>query len=212
MGSGPHGALSLLLLLVAPPSRAATSCPAPCVCAGTRVDCGRRGLTWASLPTAFPPDTTELVLTGNNLTALPPGLLDALPLLRAAHLGANPWRCDCHLVPLRAWLAGQTERACGPHLAGPVNSEGCSPWTPNRTLMRSLMPGPLPPGAGRPPAPTDRMGEAAVDTAFVLSFVWGIRPIVGCGLLSGCPSGLITMLGTVATFVQMNCHLAFPRG
>ncbi|XP_058388147.1 platelet glycoprotein Ib beta chain [Diceros bicornis minor] len=111
MGSGPHGALSLLLLLVAPPSRAATSCPAPCVCAGTRVDCGRRGLTWASLPTAFPPDTTELVLTGNNLTALPPGLLDALPVLRAAHLGANPWRCDCHLVPLRAWLAGQTERA-----------------------------------------------------------------------------------------------------
>lgn len=74
------------------------------------MDCGRRGLTWASLPVAFPPDTTELVLTGNNLTALPPGLLDALPVLRAVHLGANPWRCDCHLVPLRAWLAGRLER------------------------------------------------------------------------------------------------------
>ncbi|XP_039728828.1 platelet glycoprotein Ib beta chain [Pteropus medius] len=111
MGSGPRGALSLLLLLLAPPSRPASGCPAPCHCAGTRVDCGRRGLTWASLPAAFPPDTTELVLTGNNLTALPPGLLDALPLLRAAHLGANPWRCDCHLVPLRAWLAGRPERA-----------------------------------------------------------------------------------------------------
>lgn len=65
----------------------------------------------ASLPAAFPPDTTELVLTGNNLTALPPGLLDALPVLRAVHLGANPWRCDCRLVPLRAWLAGRPERA-----------------------------------------------------------------------------------------------------
>ncbi|XP_010328861.2 platelet glycoprotein Ib beta chain [Saimiri boliviensis] len=111
MGSGPRGALSLLLLLLAPPSRPAAGCPAPCSCAGTLVDCGRRGLTWASLPTAFPVDTTELVLTGNNLTALPPGLLDALPALRAAHLGANPWRCDCHLVPLRAWLAGRPERA-----------------------------------------------------------------------------------------------------
>lgn len=75
------------------------------------MDCGRRGLTWASLPAAFPLDTTELVLTGNNLTALPPGLLDALPELRTAYLGANPWRCDCHLVPLRAWLAGRPERA-----------------------------------------------------------------------------------------------------
>lgn len=108
---GPRGALSLLLLLLARPSLPAAGCPAPCSCAGTLVDCGRRGLTWASLPAAFPPDTTELVLTGNNLTALPPGLLDALPALRAVHLGANPWRCDCRLLPLRAWLAGRPERA-----------------------------------------------------------------------------------------------------
>lgn len=106
---GPRGALSLLLLLLARPNLPAAGCPAPCSCAGTVVDCGRRGLTWASLPAAFPPDTTELVLTGNNLTALPPGLLDALPALRAAHLGANPWRCDCRLLPLRAWLAGRRE-------------------------------------------------------------------------------------------------------
>ncbi|CAH6792070.1 platelet glycoprotein Ib beta chain [Phodopus roborovskii] len=111
MGSRPRGALSLLLLLLARPNLLATGCPAPCSCAGTLVDCGRRGLTWASLPSAFPPDTTELVLTGNNLTALPPGLLDALPALREAHLGANPWRCDCRLLPLRAWLAGRPERA-----------------------------------------------------------------------------------------------------
>ncbi|XP_004481005.2 platelet glycoprotein Ib beta chain isoform X1 [Dasypus novemcinctus] len=110
MGSGLRGALSLLLLLLAPPSRPVAGCPAPCNCAGTLVDCGRRGLTQDSLPAAFPPDTTDLVLTGNNLTALPPGLLDALPALRTAHLGANPWRCDCRLVPLRAWLAGRPER------------------------------------------------------------------------------------------------------
>lgn len=107
---GPRGALSLLLLLLAPPSRPASGCPAPCRCSETRVDCGRRGLTWASLPAAFPPDTTELVLTDNNLTALPPGLLDTLPALRRVHLGANPWRCDCRLLPLRAWLAGRPER------------------------------------------------------------------------------------------------------
>ncbi|XP_042639331.1 platelet glycoprotein Ib beta chain [Orycteropus afer afer] len=99
MGSGLRGALHLLLLLQALRGRAAAGCPAPCSCAGTRVDCGRRGLTWASLPAAFPPGTTELVLTGNNLTALPPGLLDALPALRAAHLAANPWRCDCPVHP-----------------------------------------------------------------------------------------------------------------
>ncbi|KAF7483502.1 platelet glycoprotein Ib beta chain [Marmota monax] len=110
MDSRPHGALSLLLLLLAPPIRPATGCPAPCSCAGTLVDCGRRGLTWASLPAAFPPDTTELVLMGNNLTALPPGLLDVLPALRAVYLSANPWHCDCSLVPLRAWLAGRPER------------------------------------------------------------------------------------------------------
>lgn len=45
------------------------------------------------------------------------GLLDALPVLRAAHLGANPWRCDCRLVPLRAWLAGRPEQEALPRPA-----------------------------------------------------------------------------------------------
>ncbi|XP_037679535.1 LOW QUALITY PROTEIN: platelet glycoprotein Ib beta chain [Choloepus didactylus] len=110
--SRPRGALSLLLLLLAPASRPGAGCPLPCRCAGTRVGLlAPRADAGPSLPAAFPPDTTELVLTGNNLTALPPGLLDALPALRAAYLGANPWRCDCRLVPLRAWLAGRPERA-----------------------------------------------------------------------------------------------------
>ncbi|XP_062038195.1 platelet glycoprotein Ib beta chain [Lepus europaeus] len=146
MGSGPRGALSLLLLLLAARSRPAAGCPAPCSCAGTRVDCGRRGLTWASLPAAFPPDTTELVLTGNNLTVLPPGLLDALPALRAVYLGANPWRCDCRLVPLRAWLAGRPER--GPYrdvrcVAPPALRGRLLPYLTEDELRAACVWGPL---------------------------------------------------------------------
>ncbi|KAM8814890.1 platelet glycoprotein Ib beta chain [Rhynchonycteris naso] len=146
MGSGPRGALSFLLLLLAPPSRLAAGCPAPCHCAGTLVDCGRRGLTWASLPAAFPPDTTELVLTGNNLTALPLGLLDALPVLRAVHLGANPWRCDCRLVPLRAWLAGRPERALYRNLrcaAPPALRDRLLPYLTEQELRAACSPGAL---------------------------------------------------------------------
>ncbi|XP_012632045.2 platelet glycoprotein Ib beta chain [Microcebus murinus] len=146
MGSGLHGALSLLLLLLAPPGRLATGCPAPCSCAGTIVDCGRRGLTWATLPAAFPPGTTELVLTGNNLTALPPGLLDSLPALRAVHLSGNPWRCDCHLVPLRAWLAGRPERAPYHDLrcAEPSALRGrLLPYLAEDELRTACAPGPL---------------------------------------------------------------------
>nr|XP_021500877.1 platelet glycoprotein Ib beta chain [Meriones unguiculatus] len=141
---GPRGALSLLLLLLAPPSRPTAGCPAPCSCSGTLVDCGRRGLTWASLPAAFPSDTTELVLTGNNLTALPPGLLDALPALHTAHLGANPWRCDCRLLPLRAWLAGRPERAPYRDLrcvAPPALSGRLLPYVAEEELRAACAPG-----------------------------------------------------------------------
>lgn len=133
-----------MLLLLALHSRPAAGCPEPCRCAGTRVDCGRRGLTWASLPAAFPPDTTDLVLTGNNLTALPPGLLDTLPMLRAVHLGANPWHCDCHLVPLRAWLAGRQERALYRDLrcAGPPALRGrLLPYLTEEELRAGCAPG-----------------------------------------------------------------------
>ncbi|XP_006875910.1 PREDICTED: platelet glycoprotein Ib beta chain [Chrysochloris asiatica] len=146
MGSGPLGALSLLILLLASSSWLAVGCPAPCRCAGTRVDCGYSGLTWASLPAAFPPGTTELVLTGNNLTAMPPGLLDVLPALRTAHLGANPWRCDCRLLPLRAWLAGRPERAPYRDLrcASPASLRGrLLPYLAEEELRATCTPGTL---------------------------------------------------------------------
>lgn len=146
MGFGPHGALSLLLLLLALPRRLAASCPPPCGCAGTLVDCARHGLTLASLPAAFPPDTTELVLTGNNLTALPLGLLDELPALRSVRLGANPWRCDCRLVPLRAWLAGRPERALYRDLrcaAPPALRGRLLPYLTEEELRAACSPGAL---------------------------------------------------------------------
>ncbi|XP_006890568.1 PREDICTED: platelet glycoprotein Ib beta chain [Elephantulus edwardii] len=150
MGSGRRGPLSLLLLILAPLSRVAAGCPAPCRCAGTLVDCARRGLTRASLPTAFPPSTTELVLTGNNLTALPAGLLDGLPALRTAHLGANPWRCDCHLLPLRAWLADRPERTPYRELrcASPPALQGrLLPYLAEQELRAACGPSALCPGA-----------------------------------------------------------------
>uniref|UniRef100_A0A6I8NWU0 Glycoprotein Ib platelet subunit beta n=1 Tax=Ornithorhynchus anatinus TaxID=9258 RepID=A0A6I8NWU0_ORNAN len=90
-----------------------SACPAPCRCAGTVVDCGRLGLTEDLLPAAFPPATTEIVLSANNLSALPEGLLDGLTALRAVRLSGNPWRCDCGIHYLRAWLRWQQQR--GPY-------------------------------------------------------------------------------------------------
>ncbi|XP_053444784.1 platelet glycoprotein Ib beta chain [Nycticebus coucang] len=150
MGSGPCRALSLLLLLLAPPSLPAAGCPAPCSCAETVVDCGWRGLTWASLPAVLPLGTTELVLTGNNLTALPPGLLDSVPALRVARLSANPWHCDCRLVPLRAWLAGRPERAAYRDLrcASPAALRGrLLSYLAEDELRAACAPGPLCRGA-----------------------------------------------------------------
>ncbi|XP_038618237.1 platelet glycoprotein Ib beta chain [Tachyglossus aculeatus] len=87
-----------------------SACPARCRCAGTIVDCGRLGLTADLLPAAFPPATTEIVLSANNLSAVPEGLFDGLTALRAVHLAGNPWRCDCDVLYLRAWLRWQQQR------------------------------------------------------------------------------------------------------
>nr|3REZ_A Chain A, Platelet glycoprotein Ib beta chain, Platelet glycoprotein IX [Homo sapiens]3REZ_B Chain B, Platelet glycoprotein Ib beta chain, Platelet glycoprotein IX [Homo sapiens]3REZ_C Chain C, Platelet glycoprotein Ib beta chain, Platelet glycoprotein IX [Homo sapiens]3REZ_D Chain D, Platelet glycoprotein Ib beta chain, Platelet glycoprotein IX [Homo sapiens] len=121
----------------------ADPCPAPCSCAGTLVDCGRRGLT--ALP-ALPARTTELVLTGNNLTSVPPGAFDHLPQLRTAHLGANPWRCDCSLTYLRLWLEDRPERAPYRDLrcvAPPALRGRLLPYLAEDELRAACAPGPL---------------------------------------------------------------------
>ncbi|XP_020852163.1 platelet glycoprotein Ib beta chain [Phascolarctos cinereus] len=110
MGSGLLlGPWALGLLLLASVRRA-SACPPRCRCAGDLVDCGHQHLTVAGLPRAFPPSTTEVILQANNLSSLPVGLFDGLPLLRLVHLGANPWHCDCGLSYLWAWLGAQQNR------------------------------------------------------------------------------------------------------
>lgn len=86
-------------------------CPEVCSCAAGVVDCSKRGLTMASLPSSFPPHTTALQLNDNYLTALPHGLLDSLPALRRAALHGNPWSCDCSILYLRGWLLKQSNPA-----------------------------------------------------------------------------------------------------
>ncbi|KAK7145531.1 hypothetical protein R3I93_013305 [Phoxinus phoxinus] len=86
---------------------APAACPQVCSCNAGVMDCSKRGLTTATLPSSFPPHTTELLLNDNHLTALPNGLLDSLPVLRLAVLHANPWSCDCGILYLRGWLLKQ---------------------------------------------------------------------------------------------------------
>ncbi|XP_050973896.1 platelet glycoprotein Ib beta chain [Labeo rohita] len=101
----------LLSLLACEMSAAQLSCPEVCTCVAGVVDCSKRGLTTASLPTSFPAHTTQLHLNDNHLTALPNGLLDSLPSLRLAALHDNPWSCDCGILYLRGWLLKQSNHA-----------------------------------------------------------------------------------------------------
>ncbi|XP_073674815.1 platelet glycoprotein Ib beta chain isoform X1 [Garra rufa] len=101
----------VLSLLACEMSAAQLWCPEMCSCAAGVVDCSKRGLTTASLPSSFPPHTTTLHLNDNHLTALPNGLLDSLPGLRLAALHGNPWSCDCGILYLRGWLLKQNNHA-----------------------------------------------------------------------------------------------------
>lgn len=86
-------------------------CPHMCSCTETVVNCSKRGLTTATLPSSFPPHTSELYLNDNHLTSLPNNLLESLSSLRLAHLHGNPWSCDCGILYLRGWLLKQRNDA-----------------------------------------------------------------------------------------------------
>ncbi|XP_043102690.1 platelet glycoprotein Ib beta chain [Puntigrus tetrazona] len=101
----------LLWVLVSEMAAAQVWCPEMCSCSDAVVDCSKRGLTTASLPSSFPPHTIALQLNDNHLTALPPGLLDSLPSLRRVALHGNPWSCDCGVLYLRGWLLKQSNPA-----------------------------------------------------------------------------------------------------
>lgn len=101
------GLLLLCLLLVFGAQRS-IACTHHCSCLGSQVNCSAKSLTSSSLPTGFPPGTTELYLHKNQLTNLPNGLLDDLTSLQSVSLHDNPWVCDCGILYLRAWLFRQS--------------------------------------------------------------------------------------------------------
>lgn len=96
---------SVVAVLFVTVSRARSSAP-PCRCspllpAGLKVDCSFSNLTELFV---LPPDTTELLVQGNRLTSLAPGLLDKLVRLEKVSLSGNPFHCDCRIQYLRSWL------------------------------------------------------------------------------------------------------------
>lgn len=100
--------LLLLSLLLWFGGQRSLACPHLCTCHGSQVDCSRKSLTTASLPTNFPAGTTEIRLHNNLLTTFPNGLLDNLASLRSVSLHGNPWACDCGILYLRGWLLRQS--------------------------------------------------------------------------------------------------------
>ncbi|XP_068108910.1 uncharacterized protein [Hyperolius riggenbachi] len=72
-------------------------CPVECKCipldrGSLRVDCSFKNLN--SLP-SFPKETAELLLQGNQITAVPAGAFDNLVDFKKLNLSSNPLHCDC---------------------------------------------------------------------------------------------------------------------
>uniref|UniRef100_A0A8C1XM10 Slit homolog 3 (Drosophila) n=1 Tax=Cyprinus carpio TaxID=7962 RepID=A0A8C1XM10_CYPCA len=93
----------------------APRCPDSCTCSDTVVRCSNRGLR--SLPKGIPKDTTELILSYNQIRCVPVHAFDGLRSLRllafmlsntrflsSRALGANPLYCDCELRWLSQWV------------------------------------------------------------------------------------------------------------
>uniref|UniRef100_A0A672MSH2 Slit homolog 3 protein-like n=1 Tax=Sinocyclocheilus grahami TaxID=75366 RepID=A0A672MSH2_SINGR len=80
----------------------APRCPDSCSCSDTVVRCSNRGLR--SLPKGIPKDTTEVILSYNQIRCVPVHAFDGLRSLRLLALGANPLYCDCELRWLSQWV------------------------------------------------------------------------------------------------------------
>uniref|UniRef100_A0A672YYX4 Slit homolog 3 (Drosophila) n=1 Tax=Sphaeramia orbicularis TaxID=375764 RepID=A0A672YYX4_9TELE len=104
----------------------ASGCPDVCTCSDGVVRCSNRGLH--SLPKGIPKDTTELILSynqircipvhafdglkslrlltlhGNDLSTIPEGAFNHLTSLSHLALGANPLYCNCDLRWLSQWV------------------------------------------------------------------------------------------------------------
>ncbi|XP_051623923.1 platelet glycoprotein Ib beta chain [Manacus candei] len=86
------------------------TCPVPCKCTTTIIDCTSKDLTVANLPVAFRPSAEIIHLGYNRLTSIPSGLFDNLKSLQVVYLQGNPWDCTCDILYLRSWLQWQQNR------------------------------------------------------------------------------------------------------
>ncbi|NWI95623.1 GP1BB protein, partial [Pitta sordida] len=103
-----RGILFLSLLVFLP--LVAPTCPEPCRCSSTIIDCTSKDLTVEKLPVAFRPSAEMIHLGYNRLTSIPNGLFDNLERLQVVYLQGNPWECDCDILYLRSWLQWQQNR------------------------------------------------------------------------------------------------------
>uniref|UniRef100_A0A673MTN1 Slit homolog 3 protein-like n=1 Tax=Sinocyclocheilus rhinocerous TaxID=307959 RepID=A0A673MTN1_9TELE len=94
----------------------APRCPDSCTCSDAVVRCSNRGLR--SLPKGIPKDTTELILSYNQIRCVPVHAFDGLRSLRLA-LGANPLYCDCGLRWLSQWVKAGFKEPGIARCAGP---------------------------------------------------------------------------------------------
>uniref|UniRef100_A0A672MNX8 Slit homolog 3 protein-like n=1 Tax=Sinocyclocheilus grahami TaxID=75366 RepID=A0A672MNX8_SINGR len=94
----------------------APRCPDSCTCSDAVVRCSNRGLR--SLPKGIPKDTTELILSYNQIRCVPVHAFDGLRSLRLA-LGANPLYCDCELRWLSQWVKAGFKEPGIARCAGP---------------------------------------------------------------------------------------------
>uniref|UniRef100_A0A671LKK8 Slit homolog 3 protein-like n=1 Tax=Sinocyclocheilus anshuiensis TaxID=1608454 RepID=A0A671LKK8_9TELE len=119
----------------------APHCPDSCTCSDAVVRCSNRGLR--SLPKGIPKDTTELILSynqircvpvhafdglrslrlltlhGNDLSTIPEGAFSHLTSLSHLALGANPLYCDCELRWLSQWVKAGFKEPGIARCAGP---------------------------------------------------------------------------------------------
>uniref|UniRef100_A0A673MSJ1 Slit homolog 3 protein-like n=1 Tax=Sinocyclocheilus rhinocerous TaxID=307959 RepID=A0A673MSJ1_9TELE len=118
----------------------APRCPDSCTCSDAVVRCSNRGLR--SLPKGIPKDTTELILSynqircvpvhafdglrslrltlhGNDLSTIPEGAFSHLTSLSHLALGANPLYCDCGLRWLSQWVKAGFKEPGIARCAGP---------------------------------------------------------------------------------------------
>uniref|UniRef100_A0A3B3TPX7 LRRCT domain-containing protein n=1 Tax=Poecilia latipinna TaxID=48699 RepID=A0A3B3TPX7_9TELE len=98
----PHKSGMTRLLLLLALALSCRCCPDKCLCTSETVKCQNQGLV--KIPPSLPAKTKSLFVTGNRIDVLA-GAFKNLPNL----LAGNPWRCNCFISDLLAWLKNSTQ-------------------------------------------------------------------------------------------------------